>query len=130
MKRVLIGLALGALIFGVSFAGARLATVTNPMTADVNGNGYSILNLARLQVGVVGQFGSNDPAQPIRGTITMGDGTAGEGVEIVAGHEDPAAAAFHLPPGTIYLRHAADERGELWLQECVDAAPCWMKVAG
>lgn len=31
MRRILLGLLLGALIFGVSFAGAKVATVTNPM---------------------------------------------------------------------------------------------------
>lgn len=48
MKRILLGLLLGALIFGVAFAGAKVATVTNPMNAPLDGGGYPIANVGNI----------------------------------------------------------------------------------
>lgn len=48
MRRILLGLLLGALIFGVAFAGAKVATVTNPMSADLDGGGHQIFNVADI----------------------------------------------------------------------------------
>lgn len=42
MKRVAVGMVVGALAFGAGFAGAKVENVTNPMRDDLNAAGFNV----------------------------------------------------------------------------------------
>ncbi len=122
MKRLLVGLLLGALVFGVSFAGAKIATVTNPMSSDLNSNGYRIVNQSDI-LGVGGQAlemnGNGDLSvfsAPGR-SVAVGPGGAGGPSVSLLGSGD----VFISPGRTGYVRVQrlpnADPHyfGALWL---------------
>jgi hypothetical protein len=133
MRRVLIGLLLGALIFGVAFAGAKVATVTNPMGASLDGGGFNIGNVTNYETAA--------------GAILGGDGITGWTVALAmspqtgpsappftldfAGTADPSVAPpiGNNPVGSVYRRRVDSAHGELWFKTG-PAATDWVKVAG
>lgn len=133
MKRILIGLLLGALIFGVAFAGAKIANVTNPMTANLDGGTYAISNLSALTADTVaanvGLYAGAFTPGGAHGTIQLSDGT-GNGPGIYAGTSDPTLTPCpSLQPGSLYLRRVSAAAGEWWAK--ITGDPCgWVKVAG
>lgn len=50
MKKTLVGLVVGALMFGSGVVGARVVYVTNPMTADLQGGGHDIADIGHLSL--------------------------------------------------------------------------------
>ncbi len=132
MRRVALGLLIGALIFGVAFAGAKVATVTNPMSADLNANSFQVYNAAGY--GVNGDETSVGPnfvatheywfsvnAGPLDDPI----------VEAEAGTDAPSTdfGASTFKPGSLYLRHVDATHGELWFKTGPTATD-WTCVAG
>lgn len=130
MRRLLLGLVLGALIFGVSFAGAHLANVTNPMASDLNGGGHSITNVTNFETA--------------SGSFLAGGGVFLTAVDIAdtlpsysvitsyrTGSFDPSAAGLDLNPGSVFTQQIGGQfgTGVLWFKAGA-CATCWMKVAG
>ncbi len=54
MRRLLAGIAIGVLAFGAGAVGAKVVNVTNPMSTDLNANGYRITNSGDIN-GAAGQ---------------------------------------------------------------------------
>ena len=114
MRRLLVGLLLGALIFGVAFAGAKVATVTNPMSADLNANSFQVYNAAGYGVnGDETNIGANymgtkdvllSTAPGVLGASPLATVTAGTADP----NTDPHGAA------TLYLRRIDSTHAELW----------------
>jgi hypothetical protein len=105
MRRFLLGLISGALIFGAAFAGAKLVTVTNPMTQSLDGGGQSIYNLSQVVASSelrVAQAGA------ISGLVTFQAGSGLDSASIFAGSVDPNAGDGQAcPPGCLYLEFGA-----------------------
>lgn len=131
MKRILLGFALGAVIFAGA-VGARVVTVTNPMSADLNGGGYDIANVANYQT-AAGAILGGDSAYLHALTITgSADLTNPPFVALVfAGTEDPSVnpPEGNNPAPSLYLRRAPDGTGELWFKTGVYDTD-WACVAG
>lgn len=128
MRRILVGLVLGALIFGVAFAGAKVANVTNPMSANLDANGYSISNVQALYAAnllssgeiVTGVAGYN-------GVIQLSDTVHANGPAITAGTADPSIVSqTNVPTGSIYLR----SNGQWWRKTADFPDTAWTCEAG
>ncbi len=132
MRRLLAGLTLGALIFGVAFAGAKVATVTNPMSADLNANHFQVYNAAGYGVnGDETNIGANYVATH-EYWFSVNPGPLDDPiVEAKAGTLAPSAdtGAATFKTGSIYLRHVDATHGELWFKTGPTAAD-WTCIAG
>ena len=109
----LIALALGV---GIGVAGAKVVTVTNPMTADLDGGGHAISNVSTLTADWL--VGNNKVSV--------------NGETLLAGEQDPSLG-LTAPAGSLYLRRNPDAlnvaQGELWLKTGIYDGD-WIKVAG
>ncbi len=105
MRRLLLGLLIGVLAFGAGAVGAKVVNVTNPMSSDLNSNGYRIINQSDI-LGVAGQAlemnGNGDvsvlsaPGQ----SVAVGPGGAGgPSVSLLGGGD-----VFISPGRTGYVR--------------------------
>lgn len=116
-------------------AGGKV-TVTNPFTADVDGNGYSLFGLFNLSAQHVSVTNSanavsvgldtmdgTDPhgattVPSARGRVLLGDG----GYpffgypSITAGTFDPSVQGVDLDAGSLFLRRVNASTGELWFK--------------
>lgn len=132
MRRLVVGLVLGALVFGVAFAGAKVATVTNPMSADLDANHFQVYNAAGY--GVNGEetwIGANYVATH-EYLFSVNPGPLADPiVEAKAGTDLPSTdfGAATFKPGSLYLRHADATHGELWFKTGPTAAD-WTCIAG
>lgn len=132
MRRLLAGLTIGALAFGAGAVGAKVATVTNPMSADLNANTFQVYNAAGYGVnGDETNIGAN-----YVGTheylFSVNHGVLDDPiVEAMAGTLAPSAdtGAATFKPGSIYLRHVDATHGELWFKTGPTAAD-WACIAG
>lgn len=102
MTRVLLGLALGALIFTAAI-GAKVINVTNPMSSDLDANEHAITNATEVDAN----------------TLVANDRLYTNGAELLAGSADPAAG-LDATVGSLYLRRHPDAQsvahGELWFK--------------
>lgn len=132
MRRLLTGLAIGVLAFGAGAVGAKVVTVTNPMSADLNGGTYLIDNVAGVQMsGDESSIGAN-----YVGTheylFSVNHGVLDDPiVEAMAGTLAPSVdtGAATFKPGSLYLRHVDAAHGELWFKTGPTAAD-WTCIAG
>lgn len=107
--------ALCALIFGVAFAGAKVATVTNPMTTDLNGGGNLIYNVSGLSAsGDETSLGANFVATHDYIVSVDPGPLVGATVSVTAGSADPSATPDTHPAGSVYLRRIDSTHAELW----------------
>lgn len=128
MRRVALGLLLGALIFGVAFAGAKVATVTNPMSADLDANHFQVFNAAGYGVnGDETNIGAN-----YVGTheflVSVDPGVLGNGpiATVTAGRNDPSVTPPAGESPTVLIRWVTATQRELWF----NTGTGWVKVAG
>lgn len=106
MRRLLLGLLVGLLVFGAGTAGAKLANVTNPMSTDLDGNGHNITNVQAIYAGNIVSSGLL-----AAGSIQLATDTTGNGPGILAGDTDPSIGNLTpMPVGSLYLR----SNGEWW----------------
>lgn len=129
MRRILLGILIGLLAFGAGAAGAKVVTVTNPMSGDLNANAYSITNVAELQAAnaELGQNPGNFGALLLRDGST--DTSPGGLVAVIAGTDDPSSGFIGpVVPGSLYLRHNGTS-GQEWLKNG-SANTAWACVAG
>lgn len=145
MKRILLGLLLGAMVFGVAFAGAKVATVTNPMSADLNANGFDIMGASTVNAinfeadgylrghNLIAVNGAGQNRASVSSCdndygcvfLQAGDGS-GPGVR--AGSADPTVAPCPaMAAGSLYLRHVDADNGEVWAHVGSDAC-AWIRV--
>lgn len=130
MKRTLIVLLLGLLIFGVSFAGAKVANVTNPMNSNLNGNNYNIDNVGNYLTSAGAVFGGDglsawnvvyttDQAQPFSCPCTID----------FAGTADPSIAPpiGNNPVGSLYRQRIDSAHAALWFKTGPNATD-WTQV--
>lgn len=133
MRRILLGVTLGALIFGVAFAGAKVATVTNPMSADLDANGFVVKNAGdyfdtsgsyfgggNLQLRMIQMFENEPYTGGARGGINVGTG-------------DPRGdLSLNEWPGSLYLQNRGDTvGGAFWVKTGPrDDFNAWTCVAG
>ncbi len=132
MRRLLAGLAIGALAFGAGAVGAKVVTVTNPMSADLNANSFQVYNAAGY--GVNGDETSVGPnfVATHEYWFSVNPGPLGDPiVEVMAGTLTPSAdtGAATFKPGSLYLRHVDATHGELWFKTGPTAAD-WTCIAG
>lgn len=126
MRRLLLGLLLGALIFGVSFAGAKLATVTNPMSANLDAAGFNISSVGSLtatgnisaqsNIQTSGYFvGSHLVA--FGGVVTVEPSDTAS-FDLTGGRADPTGSTANV--GTLYVRTVTDTGGhphaQVWVK--------------
>ena len=128
MRRLLAGLAIGALIFGVAFAGAKVATVTNPMSADLNADHFQVYNAAGYGLnGDETSIGAN-----YVGTheylMSVDPGVLGNGpiATLNAGRADPSVTPPAGESPTVLIRWVSATHRELWF----NTGAGWVKVAG
>lgn len=136
MKRLVVGLVLGAAIFGAGFAGAKVVTVTNPMTASLDGGGNNIEHV-NLYAGNDTDLGAvharegfysgsvllgleSTPYYPGHLALANGSGD-GRFVEVTAGVGVPTGGT----PG-IYLQDRGGGAVALWIK----TGAGWTCVAG
>lgn len=110
MRRVALGILIGLLAFGGGAVAAKVVNVTNPMSADLNANAYSITNVAELQAANA-ELGQN-PGN--FGVLLLRDGSAdttpGGLVAVIAGTDDPSTGFIGpVVPGSLYLRSTGQE---------------------
>lgn len=116
--------ALCALVFGVAFAGAKVATVTNPMSADLDANHFQVYNAAGYGVnGDETNIGAN-----YMGTkdllLSVAPGVLGNSplATVTAGTADPNSDPHGA--ATLYLRRIDSTHAELWF----NTGSGWTKV--
>lgn len=122
---------MGSVIFGVSFAGAKLATVTNPMQTDLDANAHAIVEAQGVQ-------SRSFHAVPPGETFPSGDVVASvyyaaqpnlSAPSIFSGLADPSVSCPTANPGSLYLREVTHPptTGEVWAKT---ANPCgWTRIA-
>lgn len=128
MTRVLAGLALGALLFAGA-VGAKVVTVTNPMTADLDAGFYSITRVSELQAANA-ELGTPDGNF---GVLLLRDGStdasANGVIAVIAGTLDPSTGFLGpVVPGSLYTRHVDATHGEVWAKTG-GANTAWTRVA-
>ena len=144
MRRgVLVGLLLGTLLFAGA-VGAKVMTVTNPMSASLNANGYDITNASTMNainfeadgylrghnLIAVNGAGANEAnvssCDDVYGCLFLQAGD-GYGPGVRAGTADPTTTCPIMAAGSVYLRHVDPTHGEEWV---LTTSPCgWAKVA-
>lgn len=109
MKRIFAGFALALLIFPAAVA-AGAVTVKNPMVSDLDGGGYSLLDLNRITL--------DGDLTVTKGIIYL-DGNHNRPA-LLYGTQDPRTdpRAAGLNPGTLFLRYS--NPAEVWLQVGAD----------
>lgn len=129
MKRIALGLLIGALVFAGA-VGAKVVTVTNPMSGDLNAGGYSISNAN--DVSGVSFSANNSPlaTSVFAGGVFLADFSAGNytAAGLHVGAADPSVAPGVLAGrGSLYLRDTGTT-GELWEKTGPDATG-WQRFA-
>lgn len=121
MRRILLGLLIGLLIFGAGFAGAKIANVTNPMQTSLDANGFDVINADSVTFTNGTAVGADAKVPALLGVSATGlllD--TGRGLfRILTGSDDPTAApCVPANPGSLYLRGWLDasgaNRGQFW----------------
>lgn len=132
MKRLTLGIAIGVLCFSTSFAGAKLANVTNPMGTDLDGGAHSITNVDVVDAGMFQAVpvGTTFPDGVVQGGTFYVVNRLVAAPEIISGRDDPnLSCPSQANPGSLYLRSTTDPptTGQLWVKT---ANPCgWTRVA-
>lgn len=115
MRRILLGLALGILIaVPVGYAGAKV--VSNPISADVDGGGYSITNLTGVGTGAVSTWKTvlvtqNYP-NPSGGLMALFGGQ--DDPTLAGGPRDPyQGVQANQPIGSVYIEQAGATPGNV-----------------
>ena len=106
MKRLLVGVLLGALIFAGA-VGAHVVNITNPLSADLDGGNYSISDLNMLAT---------------NGPLTVGNGvlyldTNHNRPSVRWGTESPITdpRAVDAQPGSLFLEYAYQQESA-WIK--------------
>lgn len=124
MRRIAIGVVVGALCFGTSFAGARLANVTNPMGTSLDGGGNDITHVRYYQ-GIDTDLGAVHAREGFyTGSVSAShiNLTGDKGfVDVSAGTDEPVSGT----PG-LYLQDLGRGSVALWVKTTAG----WTKVAG
>lgn len=128
MKRIVVAFFLGAFIVAAPVA-AKVITVANPMSADLDGGGYNIANVGNVTT----QGGAILDGSGLLGhSVVLGtDSVRPPYVLIFAGSADPSVAPpeGNNPPGSLYLRQSDPTHGQLWFK-VGSAATAWSCVTG
>lgn len=128
MKRLTLGLVIGALMFGSAAFGAKVGAHDLNVNGSVHATGFVIgdTGLSTTLGGVDTNYVNiNNPNSGVRwqyAQILQGDYDPTNPPSLSCGPCGPAYA----PAGSIYLRHVDEAHGELWF----DTGSAWVKVAG
>jgi hypothetical protein len=120
MRRILLGLVIGVLAFGAGAAGAKVVNVTNPMSADLDGGGHNVSNVANYQTsagavfggdgfsGWTLVFGMSPQTGPLAAPFTLD----------FAGTADPSIAppVGNNPVGSLYRQRIDSAHAALWFK--------------
>lgn len=107
MRRLLLGLALGVLIAVPSgYAGAKL--VSNPMSGDLDGGGYSLFDL--------------------RNVTLDGDLTATKGILYLDGNHNRPSVRWGTESPVTDPRAIDAQPGSLFLEYALDQESAWIKT--
>lgn len=103
-------------------ATAKLVTVTTPMTRDLDGGGFNVVNVANVQTAAGAILGGNGVAVS---DVTVVDhlGNFTTAMSLRVGTFDPSLTGLDLNPGSLYLRRVGGDplqpwtgTGELWFK--------------